>query len=555
VDLTRVPAGEDRPGGNFYHFACSRQSRLAGVSAFQIAEDRASRKLVELTAMMSSDSQAAASVSAGSAFHRLLRQSPPAVAAEWLRCQLAAIDQIDSFESMVAWLCRPDALVRGPLRFVFGASAHRPPRRAITLQCFADPLHPTLTNASGTTEDDDECRARALIAGVAAVAENASAGDPFSATLIAPAALDTITPAYPWRAAVKSAGLQSVPAIRVCAPDLIRTVAEHAAREPLSGWKAFARVHVRARVEALCRASASPVLAARTAAGAFPATFRDAWRQVDGWHDDEEAVTRLYASVRDAFISRLNENRQLPIEQRRRAVEKLAALTLIVADGVPGIPEFAVDSSLPPPSVLAAARAAQWCAGVAALGRPLRLQEFLPPIFSATAKYEPDFNVVIVSPALVREPFYDRHNPALTYGALGGVIGHEIAHALLDAFGISADRASLPMVSWWRHLNGNVEDNDSRAVEMFCDRIGLAMAVDAFTSAQSIAKRHDVEAWQRLFQAWARMWAGAREHHAHASGEIRTNEVVRHLDEWYAAFNIDETEPMFVAPSQRIRLL
>ncbi|MEO9593660.1 M13-type metalloendopeptidase, partial [Rhodopirellula bahusiensis] len=34
----------------------------------------------------------------------------------------------------------------------------------------------------------------------------------------------------------------------------------------------------------------------------------------------------------------------------------------------------------------------------------------------------------------------------------------------------------------------------------------------------------------------------------------RVNGIVRNMDAWYEAFRIDETDPLFIAPEERIRI-
>jgi predicted metalloendopeptidase len=183
-------------------------------------------------------------------------------------------------------------------------------------------------------------------------------------------------------------------------------------------------------------------------------------------------------------------------------------------------------------------------------------------------------------------PFFDPNaDPAVNYGAIGAVMGHEISHsfddngALFDAHGnlrnwwTDADMAhfkasgkalaaqydayqALPDL----HVNGQ-----QTLSENIADLGGLSTAYDAYKlslNGKPAPVLDGFTADQRLFLGWAQNYASKWREPAlrralvtdgHAPGEYRAD-IVRNLDPWYAAFDVKPAQKLALPPEKRVRI-
>lgn len=204
------------------------------------------------------------------------------------------------------------------------------------------------------------------------------------------------------------------------------------------------------------------------------------------------------------------------------------------------------------------------------------------------AQYNPLMNQITFPAGILQPPFFDsRADPAVNYGAIGGVIGHEIGHGFDDQ-GRRFD-ATGRIRDWWTPQSA--ERFQQRAAQLgtqysafeplpglnvngaltmgenIGDLGGLEMAYSAY-------RRHVAEHGeppvidgltgdQRFFLAWAQIWrvqlrdGTLRERvltDSHSPYEYRTNGVVRNIDAWYRAFNIQPGDRLYIPPEQRVRI-
>jgi endothelin-converting enzyme/putative endopeptidase len=233
------------------------------------------------------------------------------------------------------------------------------------------------------------------------------------------------------------------------------------------------------------------------------------------------------------------------------------------------------------------ARAFEWKRQVARLGKPVDREEWGMNPQEVNAYYNPLMNQITFPAAILQPPFFDVHaDPAVNYGAIGAVIGHEIGHGFDDQ-GRSFDEAGRTR-NWWtpetdakfkaatKQLgtqyakycpvpNGCI-NGDLTMGENIGDLGGLTMAYTAYKlslDGKDAPVLDGLTGDQRFFLAWAQVWrALAREDDTrqrlvtdpHSMPEFRCNGVVRNMDEWYAAFGVKEGDKLYLAPDQRVRI-
>src|SRR5262249_8435914 len=92
------------------------------------------------------------------------------------------------------------------------------------------------------------------------------------------------------------------------------------------------------------------------------------------------------------------------------------------------------------------------------------------------AYYNAQFNEIVFPAAILQPPFFDPHaDPAVNYGAIGGVIGHEMGHGFDDQ-GAKSDAHGV-LHDWWG-------ESDVAAFRQVTDK--LAAQYDAFTPLEGI---------------------------------------------------------------------
>ena len=206
---------------------------------------------------------------------------------------------------------------------------------------------------------------------------------------------------------------------------------------------------------------------------------------------------------------------------------------------------------------------------------------------SGASEYESSINRITFPAANFQFPFFNPNaDPAVNYGAIGVVIGHEITHGFDDE-GRHTDSAGL-LRDWWTaedaekfkvqaerlseqysefeplpgvHVNGKLTLGEDLA-----DTGGMALALDAYHRSLGGAPAPILDGTtgdQRFFLSCAQIWAGkTREesirrqltNNPHPPGEQRVNGEVRNLDAWYAAFGVKPGDKLYIAPEDRVHI-
>jgi len=194
----------------------------------------------------------------------------------------------------------------------------------------------------------------------------------------------------------------------------------------------------------------------------------------------------------------------------------------------------------------------------------------------------------IVFPAgILQPPIFDAEaDPAINYGAAGGVIGHELTHGFDDQ-GRKID-ASGALRDWWTkkdaetfqarakilgaqyskyepipgvHVNGALTMGENIA-----DLGGLTLALDAYRASLKGKPAPVLDGYtgdQRVLLGWAQAWRGKVSDDyvkkqvvsdPHSPRQFRVIGPARNTDVWYDAFKVQPTDKMFVAPEERVRI-
>ena len=223
---------------------------------------------------------------------------------------------------------------------------------------------------------------------------------------------------------------------------------------------------------------------------------------------------------------------------------------------------------------------------VGKLGGPVRRWEWgmTPMTVNAYANF--GMSEIVFPAAILQPPFFDPNaDPAINYGGIGAVIGHEISHHFDDQ-GSKYNEQGL-LADWWTErdleaftqatqklveqydvyepLPGMNIKGDFTLGENIGDLAGLTVAYDAYKHAlggQPAPVIDGMTGDQRFYLGWAQIWrrnyreANLRQRlitDPHAPSEQRAA-IVRNLDPWYPAFDVQPGQQLYLPPEQRVRV-
>ncbi|GIU16187.1 M13 family metallopeptidase [Shewanella sp. MBTL60-007] len=202
------------------------------------------------------------------------------------------------------------------------------------------------------------------------------------------------------------------------------------------------------------------------------------------------------------------------------------------------------------------------------------------------AYYNSSFNEIVFPAAILQPPFFDPNaDPAVNYGGIGAVIGHEMGHGFddqgskSDANGIQrnwwtdADRAAFEakadqlaaQYSKYEPIPDNFVNGRNSLGENIGDVGGLAMAYHAYKlslNGKEAPVIDGVTGDQRFFLAWAQVWKEKRTEQSmlnqlragtHAPGRYRAL-APRNHDAWYKAFDVKPGDALYLPEDQRVRI-
>ncbi|WP_037501721.1 M13 family metallopeptidase [Sphingomonas jaspsi] len=235
-----------------------------------------------------------------------------------------------------------------------------------------------------------------------------------------------------------------------------------------------------------------------------------------------------------------------------------------------------------------AMRAAEWGHedSVSRLGGPIRRWEWgmTPMTINAYANF--GMHEIVFPAAILQPPFFDPNaDPAINYGGIGAVIGHEISHHFDDQ-GSKYDEYGR-LSDWWTPEDVKAFQEATKALgaqydayevfpgahvngaftmgENIGDLAGLSAAYDAYVHSlggQPAPVIDGTTGDQRFYLGWAQVWrrnyreANLRQRlltDPHSPSEQRVS-VVRNFDQWYKAYNVEPGQKLYLAPTQRVRI-
>jgi putative endopeptidase len=422
--------------------------------------------------------------------------------------------------------------------------------------------------------------------------------------------LEKTAPGFPWAVFAKEAGIDKSERAVVRQNTALPKIAKIFADTPLATLKAWQAFHI--------TEDAAPLLSKRfvDTEWEFRSKFlngaqeqRPRWKRAVGAAEGAmgEAIGRTYvneyfppeskammeklvADLRGAMKGRIEKLEWMGPETRTRALEKLSKFGVKI-----GYPSKWRDYSKLEirEGDLAgnAERAARfrWEFNVGRIGKPVDEDEWGMTPQTVNAYYSSSKNEIVFPAAILQPPFFDpKADPAVNYGAIGGVIGHEITHGFDDQ-GRKSDGDGV-LRDWWAtedaakfeaqatRLGSQYESFEFPQLpglhitprltmgENIADLGGILLGLDAYKLSLNGKPSPELDGFtgaQRVFLGWAQVWRTLMRDDAlrqylmtdsHSPGMVRAFAPLRNVDAWYEAFGVKEDDKNYVKPEERVKI-
>lgn len=308
-------------------------------------------------------------------------------------------------------------------------------------------------------------------------------------------------------------------------------------------------------------------------------------------HFPPEAKARMEDLVENlirAYESRIRNLEWMSEETRAEALDKLSKFTPKI-----GYPDEWRDYSkldIRPDDIygnIRRASIAEYERRLERQGEPVDRGEWSMTPQTVNAYYSPSLNQIVFPAAILQPPFFDMEaDDAVNYGAIGAIIGHEIGHGFDDS-GSAFDGDGV-LRNWWTDedrqefeaLTANLVEQYSgykpfddlslngefTLGENIGDLGGLGIALLAYELSLDGKEPPVIDGYtgiQRVFLGYGQSWLNKIRDEAlrnliatdsHAPARYRTNGVVRNLDAFYEAFDVDETDALYLPPDERVKI-
>jgi putative endopeptidase len=418
---------------------------------------------------------------------------------------------------------------------------------------------------------------------------------------------DRLAPGVDWAAFLDEARIAGQTTFLISQPEAVAGAAAAVRDVPLADWRDYLTYRV---LRNFAKAGPKAFVAedfdfqGRILAGSpeAPPTWKRAAQQIDNvmgqavgglyldryFNDQARAqVTAMVQTIKDAMTARIRGLDWMTPATKTKALEKAAAVRIEVGSERP-LRDYTALEVVRGEAYANLIRAARFdhTRILAKLGKPVNRGEWSMNPQLVNAQSNPVLTKIMFPAGILQAPFFDpAADPAVNYGAIGAVMGHELSHQFDDQ-GAKFDARGV-LNNWWTPEDlAHFEAAGSRLAaqydayeplpglkvngrltlgENIGDLGGLALAYDAYHASLKGRPAPVIDGFtgdQRFFMAWAQGWrtlqreAFLRQQIAtdpHSPGAYRIA-MVRNLDAWYAAFDVRPGQRMYLAPEARVKV-
>lgn len=222
------------------------------------------------------------------------------------------------------------------------------------------------------------------------------------------------------------------------------------------------------------------------------------------------------------------------------------------------------------------------------VGKPVDKTKWGMSPQTVNAYYNPLYNEIVFPAAILQAPFFNfEADPAVNFGGIGAVIGHEMTHGFDDS-GAEFD-GDGNLQNWWTPEDKKNFENATKALAKQYDQYEPVKGVfvnGTFTSGENIAdlggvniafdalqmylkdkgnvdKISNFTQDQRFFISWGTVWrtlstdkylTNQVKTDPHSPGYFRSFGPLVNVEAWYKAFDVKEGDKLYKKPEDRIKI-
>lgn len=222
------------------------------------------------------------------------------------------------------------------------------------------------------------------------------------------------------------------------------------------------------------------------------------------------------------------------------------------------------------------------------VGKPVDKTKWGMSPQTVNAYYNPLYNEIVFPAAILQPPFFNfEADPAVNFGGIGAVIGHEMTHGFDDS-GAEFD-GDGNLKNWWTPEDKKNFENATKALAKQYDQYEPVKGVfvnGTFTSGENIAdlggvniafdalqmylkdkgnvdKISNFTQDQRFFISWGTVWrtlstdkylTNQVKTDPHSPGYFRSFGPLVNVDAWYKAFDVKEGDKLYKKPEDRVKI-
>ncbi|HTN67899.1 MAG TPA: M13 family metallopeptidase [Dysgonamonadaceae bacterium] len=299
----------------------------------------------------------------------------------------------------------------------------------------------------------------------------------------------------------------------------------------------------------------------------------------------KERMLTLVNNLKESLGERINNLEWMSEETKEKAHEKLG--TFIVKIGYPDKWKDYSTLEVKDDSYWANIKRAsefQYREMIDELGKPVDRTKWYMSPQTVNAYYSPSSNEICFPAGILQPPFfYMDADDALNYGGIGVVIGHEMTHGFDDQ-GRKFDKEGN-LNDWWTAEDAESFDERAQVLvdhfdnivvldtvrangtftlgENIADHGGLQVSYNAYLKTKEAQSGKTIDGFtpaQRFFLSYATLWAGnvrdaeilrLTKIDPHSLGKWRVNGALPHIDAWYDAFDVNETNELYIPKEER----
>ena len=304
----------------------------------------------------------------------------------------------------------------------------------------------------------------------------------------------------------------------------------------------------------------------------------------------KDQMLTLISYLRKSFAQHIQNLSWMSEETKQKALAKLDKLNVKV--GYPDKWEDYSKLNIDPKATLTEnlQHLSQWYyqKSLDEVGKPVDKTKWGMTPQTVNAYYSPLYNEIVFPAAILQAPMFNPEaDPAVNFGAIGGIIGHEMTHGFDDS-GAQFD-ADGNLQDWWGPADRANFEKATQALakqydqyepvkgifvngiftngENIADLGGANIAFDALQmylkDHGDVAKISGFTQNERFFIAWATVWRSLTTDQnltnqvktdPHAPDYLRAFAPLTNVDAWYQTFNVKEGDKLYRKPQDRVKI-